>query len=336
MKNDLISIIIPVWNVENYLDRCLMSVVNQSYENIEIILVDDGSTDNSPKICEEWHQRDNRIRVFHKENGGASSARNYAFDNLSLQSKYTIFIDSDDYIYPDSVSLLHDAMVSEDLDFVSNYKTEKTLDLKKDHDDFLEYITTVYSYGPVEKIYRTDFILDNGLRFDSELKTAEDALFVRQYLALCNKIKLINEKLYFYFQGNANSLTKKGYVDYCLYYKYKLDALEILLEHMELPEDKKDRFLSERGIHGIKVSLEHYYRNFDTNEYKHLGKRSVELIYPYITVQDNIDPKLKKWLMSIINQKSLRIRWFNIKCMGFTKKVKTAAYKVVQKIKKHS
>lgn len=92
----LVSIVIPVFKVEKYLDRCLESVVNQTYKNIEIILVDDGSPDNCPKMCDGWAERDNRIKVIHKDNAGLGMARNTGIDNAS--GDYIIFVDSDDYI----------------------------------------------------------------------------------------------------------------------------------------------------------------------------------------------------------------------------------------------
>ena len=333
-KKDLISVIIPVYNVEKYLSRCLESVVTQSYRNIEIILVNDGSTDGSPRMCDEWSERDSRIRVFHKENGGASSARNIAISNLAEESKYIIFIDSDDYIYPNTIELLYDAVRSDNYDFVSNYSCVQTIDLKKDHEVFLKYITTVYSYGPVEKIYRTDLIKDNGLEFNVELKTAEDALFIRQYLRYCQKIKLINEELYFYFQENVNSLTKKGYRDYCLYYKYKLDALDELLEHIELSQSRKSQFLSERAVHGLKVSLEHYYRFFSSNELKILGTRTINTLLPYVIDDENISLELKKWYKSVIDRDHNKVRWFQFKCIGIPKKIKIKLYKFYRTIYK--
>ena len=92
----LISVIIPIYNVKNYLDKCIESVINQTYENLEIILVDDGSTDGSEKKCDEYLDRDKRISVIHKENGGLSDARNHALNKIS--GKFVTFIDSDDYI----------------------------------------------------------------------------------------------------------------------------------------------------------------------------------------------------------------------------------------------
>lgn len=95
-KNDLISIVVPIYNVQDYLERCIQSIISQTYKNIEIILVDDGSNDNSGKICDEYLRKDERIKVIHKENGGLSDARNVGKENA--KGTYIAFIDSDDYI----------------------------------------------------------------------------------------------------------------------------------------------------------------------------------------------------------------------------------------------
>lgn len=95
-KNDLISIVVPIYNVQDYLERCIESIILQTYKNIEIILVDDGATDNSGKICDEYLKKDERIKVVHKENGGLSDARNVGKENAN--GKYIAFIDSDDYV----------------------------------------------------------------------------------------------------------------------------------------------------------------------------------------------------------------------------------------------
>ena len=95
MYNMKISIIVPIYNVENYLDKCIKSIVNQSFKNLEIILVDDGSPDRCPQMCDAWAERDARIRVIHKENGGPSSARNAGIELAS--GDYVIFLDPDDY-----------------------------------------------------------------------------------------------------------------------------------------------------------------------------------------------------------------------------------------------
>ena len=113
MSGTLISVIVPVYNIESeYLERCLSSICNQTYKNLDIILVDDGSTDGSGDICDKFATEDNRIRVFHKENGGSSSARNLGIKEA--KGEYIGFIDSDDYIEPDMYELLADAIVKFD------------------------------------------------------------------------------------------------------------------------------------------------------------------------------------------------------------------------------
>lgn len=102
--NELISIIIPIYGVEKYIDKCILSVINQTYKNLEIILIDDGSPDNCPAICDQYAQKDSRIKVIHKINGGLSSARNAGLEIIT--GEYVSFIDSDDYILPDFIEIL--------------------------------------------------------------------------------------------------------------------------------------------------------------------------------------------------------------------------------------
>lgn len=113
-ENDLISVVIPVYNVEQYLPKCIESIMNQTYKNLEIILVNDGSTDGSQKICEEYKSIDNRIKIINKENGGLSDARNVGIDNSS--GNYITFIDSDDYIDDDYVYTLYKSLISYNAD----------------------------------------------------------------------------------------------------------------------------------------------------------------------------------------------------------------------------
>lgn len=104
-KEQLISVIVPVYKVEEYLDKCVESIVNQTYKNLEIILVDDGSPDNCPKMCDDWAKKDKRIKVIHKENGGLSDARNAGID--IAKGEYITFIDSDDYVEIEYIDFLY-------------------------------------------------------------------------------------------------------------------------------------------------------------------------------------------------------------------------------------
>ena len=111
---DLISVIVPVYKVEKYLDRCVESIVNQTYKNLEIILVDDGSPDNCGAMCDNWAEKDSRIKVIHKENGGLSDARNAGMNTAT--GDLMGFVDSDDYISPDMYQLLYENMLENNSD----------------------------------------------------------------------------------------------------------------------------------------------------------------------------------------------------------------------------
>ena len=118
---DLISVIVPVYNVEKYLNRCVDSIINQTYSNLEIILINDGSTDTSGKICDEYKKRDNRIHVIHQKNGGLSAARNAGI--VIANGNYFIFVDSDDLIHPQCIEILYKVIKNDCSDIViGNYE----------------------------------------------------------------------------------------------------------------------------------------------------------------------------------------------------------------------
>jgi len=130
---DLISVIVPVYKVEKYLDACISSVVRQSYDNLEILLIDDGSPDNCPAMCDEWAKRDERIKVFHKPNSGLAGVRNFGLQHMT--GRYLTWVDSDDTIHPDAIKILYDNLKNFDADIsmgswqkiydIENYKDAK-------------------------------------------------------------------------------------------------------------------------------------------------------------------------------------------------------------------
>lgn len=116
MKAGLVSIVLPIYNVEKYLDRCIESVINQTYRNLEILLVDDGSPDDCPQKCEEWAKKDGRIKVIHKANAGLGYARNTGIENAS--GEYICFFDSDDYIDPSTIEKAYNTAQKNNSDMV--------------------------------------------------------------------------------------------------------------------------------------------------------------------------------------------------------------------------
>lgn len=185
MSNDkLISVIIPVYNVERYLKRCLDSVTNQTYKNLEIILINDGSTDSSGSICNEYAKKDNRIITIHKKNGGVSSARNKGIE--IAKGEYIGFIDSDDYVESNMYQELYNEAIRSDADIVMTNYTVKTEKYEKKH--FINKERDVLSK---EEFY--DKLLDNY--FQGYLTTK---LFNRRIIFATNKIILLNEKVHIY------------------------------------------------------------------------------------------------------------------------------------------
>lgn len=193
----MVSIVVPVYKVEKYLERCVESLRSQTLRDIEIILVNDGSPDRCPELCEALARQDSRIRVVHKQNGGLSSARNAGLRVAS--GAYVGFVDSDDTVDLDMFEKLHKAIVREHVDFVmSDYVRVpeegesylKTLDIRSgryNKDDLRREIFPQLimgenvDYGPLLSVwhclYRTDFLRSNGFYFDEEVRWSEDNIF---------------------------------------------------------------------------------------------------------------------------------------------------------------
>ncbi len=211
----LFSVIVPVYNVEKYIKRCIESVLNQSYINFELILVDDGSIDSSYNICKEYEKKDNRIKVIHKENGGLSSARNVGLDNIN--GEYVCFIDSDDYV--DKEYLMKCAYrldigydicsfcarrVDEDGKYlyemlfeggIGEYKIDNS-----SRQDFIISMLLQYRLGweVCFQAYNSKLITENNFRFDEDVRFAEDMIFSVKIMQKASKIIKIPDVLYNY------------------------------------------------------------------------------------------------------------------------------------------
>lgn len=192
---ELVSIIVPVYKVEEYLDECVESLVNQTYPNIEIILVDDGSPDNCPQICDEWALRDNRIKVIHKANGGVSSARN---EGLKVAcGDWIWFVDSDDTVDVDTLTEMNKINVSK-YDLLV-FDSSITQDYTKDNSFFCDYYFKYrFGFGPCNKLYKKSIIEDNNLKFDTQETVGEDLLFNITYYQYAKNYKFTISQYYNY------------------------------------------------------------------------------------------------------------------------------------------
>lgn len=214
MSQPLICVIVPVYNAEKYLDKCIESVLSQTYKNLEIILIDDGSPDNCPQICDKWAKNDGRIKVIHKENGGVSSARNAGLDKIT--GEYITFIDSDDWIEQDYISTLLENALTTGADVVVYSFTFENLQ------GDAEKITTqsgIFEKNDIVSNYLLDKIrpeacgklinsqIIKSIRFDESFGYAEDLLFNYEVFKQCTKISCINSHKYHYLQESGNSST---------------------------------------------------------------------------------------------------------------------------------
>ncbi len=216
MDNELISVIVPVYNVENYLERCVDSVLNQTYSNFEILLIDDGSTDSSSKLCDILSRKDRRIKSFHKSNGGLGSARNYGIDYAD--GKYICFVDSDDEIEKEYLRFLYMAIKDCDVDMsicgyyysAGGYHQPYCLENKViSVKELLENFACGNSvfYFSWNKLYKKKTIQDIKAQF-FDRHCAEDMLFNSYYYRYVNRVALIEKPLYIYYV-NLGSLSNK-------------------------------------------------------------------------------------------------------------------------------
>ena len=229
MKNEtnqgitwLVSIIIPVYNVEKYLTKCLDSVINQTYSNLEIILVDDGSTDRSGVICDEYAGLDERIKVIHNKNSGVSSARNTGIK--ICKGDFIAFIDSDDYVDKKYIVSLLEPLMKDNYDFVFCGFLEFYVKSKKKSyhllsDKELNDLTGVFFKDyhifqqlllyPWIKLYKRDIIFNNDLWFPEDLTDGEDQFFNFSYFEKVKKYKYVNQALYIYCHRPGISLSSQ-------------------------------------------------------------------------------------------------------------------------------
>lgn len=234
-----ISAIIPVYKVEKYIQKCVDSVLNQTYRNIEVILVDDGSPDNCPKICDEYAQKDERVRVFHKENGGQSSARNLALDNI--EGEYVCFVDSDDYIECFMIEKMLKQLERENGDVAICLE-------KRDNEKLFE--KDIYKNILEDKIgsqiwrylFKSESFQGGGIRFPVG-RFAED-IAVLDRILYQKKIVYVSERFYSYFFNNQeNSSNTPQNI-----YKNTVDRAIAFSGRYDWMKDKSDIAIESKNI----------------------------------------------------------------------------------------
>lgn len=217
-----VSIIVPVYNVENSLSRCIDSILGQTYPHFELILVNDGSKDGSGAICDEYAAKDDRIKVIHIPNGGVSNARNTGLD--AATGEYVIFVDSDDWVLPEHIAQL---MPCGDEDWVccgiqfykngnsvrSQFCPANTIHRTQWVSDFAQFWSIYGVNSPCRCIYKTSIIREHHLHFDKALSIAEDELFNLNYILHCNILRYVESCTYCYETGFGGTLMGKHHPD---------------------------------------------------------------------------------------------------------------------------
>lgn len=223
---ELVSVIVPVYKVEKTLDRCLESLINQTYKNLEIILVDDGSPDNCGKMCDDWQKRDSRIKVVHKGNGGLGDARNRGLDIAT--GEYVAFVDSDDTVRQDTYEIAVNS-INRDADILifgmnitdpQGVNPDRSLgfdfELRTNEDwklNGVKFLDSWYAVVAWNKLYRKAIIDKYSLRFETLRTISEDVVFNYRYFNCCSVIKCIPYPLYNYYfsEGNRINSGNTGY-----------------------------------------------------------------------------------------------------------------------------
>ncbi|MEK6266349.1 MAG: glycosyltransferase [Clostridium sp.] len=259
-----ISIIVPVYNVEKYLNKCISSILEQSFTDFELILVDDGSKDNSGRMCDGYKDEDSRIRVIHKENAGLSAARNIGIE--TSEGKYLTFIDSDDFIHPNMLEILYNNILENkaDISVCDHYLVYEGKEVAKELGD--NNITLYTNIEGVKKIvekskasmivawgklYRRSLFCD--IRYPS-LKYHEDEFVTYKLMYKSTKIVVTDAKLYYYLQ-RSNGITG---TTYSIKRLEKLEALEQAIMFFKNENNKTLTYLAEfRYLLNIQIA---YYR----------------------------------------------------------------------------
>lgn len=220
--NPMVSIIVPVYNAENYLHRCIDSILNQEYTDFELLLVNDGSKDSSGSVCDAYASRDDRIRVIHKENTGVSDSRNIAIDQA--RGTYLQFLDSDDWITPDATRLFvraaeehHCDLVISDFYRVVGERVSPKGDIEEDgvltREEFASYMMenpADFYYGVLwNKLYRRDIIEQHHLRMDVTISWCEDFMFNLEYIRHAEVFYALHAPVYYYVKTKG-SLASQG------------------------------------------------------------------------------------------------------------------------------
>ena len=308
-----ISIIVPVYNVEKYLAQCIESIIAQTFIDWELLLIDDGSKDKSGKICDKYAAEDSRIKVFHKNNGGVSSARNMGLDEAI--GTWVTFIDSDDCVEPGFLEGLYRSIADgEEVDFVHggclNMVNNEVVSVNQSYNHHVggepEILYLKLRGLIISKLFKTDILNKIGLRFDEKMKIAEDMAFTLDYALHVKRYAFVPEKGYHYRKDNMTSATNTSrfpQYDTALHSFYHLYAsITDYINRYQLEYEVAKLRLGYEAIHLQNVCMSLYYHKHTSKERLTCLKNDfkdehLELLK--LAKQENV----KTWIFSLLRKK---------------------------------
>jgi len=305
MNIPIISIIVPVYNAEKYLPKCIDSVLSQTFHDFELLLIDDGSQDNSGIICDEYVQKDFRISVFHKKNGGVSSARNVGLDNA--RGEWITFLDADDFIFPDALE-----NICNDLGFTKNdlflygsvrlLENDKTLSMGKILDGiYANYITCIQHYAICGYVFCREIINKQNLRFIEGLAYSEDRIFIYQYVVNCKSVAVRKKQIYVYRKNLESACYSKDVLKKATHqFKAAANISQLLRQNSFLDYRhvllKERRHMINMGFYGV---VEQSFTKSDIIELiaifkKFIGNDYSGVIFMYFLISNYLLQKRRK------------------------------------------
>jgi len=232
-----LCVIIPVYNVEKYLHHCIDSVLESTFHNFELLLIDDGSKDNSGAICDEYAAKDNRVKVYHVENGGVSKARNMGIEHST--APWLTFIDADDIVLPSYLERLYSAVEAHpEIDLVhagcmlyeGDRATVKEFEYEDKYSDDKSYLFWKFRGLPFSKLFKREIIFKEGIRFDEKMKSQEDMFFMLDYVYHVKSYVFLNQYEYFHRCDNTTSIM---HTEMCVTYENALHASHHYFESVD-------------------------------------------------------------------------------------------------------
>lgn len=340
MEN-LVSIIVPVYNLADHLDRMVTSILNQSYQNIEVLLIDDGSTDDSLKICQNYEIKNKQIKVFTQVNSGVSVARNRGIEESS--GDFLLFFDGDDYVEDTMVEVMvknitpavdmvvcgiaiHNQYLTNQLELRGIKEKEKIITMEELAYEYWEYYKLGVINSPWNKLFRKRIIDHYQLKFPEGIKMGEDAYFNLSYLTHSTQIKIINNPLYHYFIYGGQS-SKNINTDHYQMMVFNFEKIESFIN--QFGGFQNEHTLAEFDYQFYREELYSIKLIYRSNEYKKSEKKN----YIYKMFENN--PSIKKaraqkledyYLLPLFKKKSIYILHFIIQ---FTEQLKMGIKRIL-------